>query len=105
MEGAVGGVTSAAHNTLCNVPPRGHPVGQPIVFGDLSSDTVTGNLALCPTCLACLLQLTLGQCQLGHLALLQRLQRTLEVLLRPGLTRVGQTPLFETNVWLTVNPD
>ncbi len=44
MEGAVGGVTSTAYNTLCSAPPRGHPVGQPIVFGHVSSGAVTANL-------------------------------------------------------------
>ncbi len=46
MEGAVGGITSAANRTLYSAPPRGHPVGQPIIFGDLSSGTVTANLGL-----------------------------------------------------------
>ncbi len=42
--GAVGGVSSAAHSTLYNAPPRGYPVGQPIVFGDLSSGAATADL-------------------------------------------------------------
>ncbi len=47
----------------------------------------------------------LRHCRLGHLAPRQQLQCTREVLLRPGLTRVGQIPLFQTNVWLTMKPD
>ncbi len=74
IEGAVGGVTSTAHNSLYSAPPYRHPVGQPIVFGDLGSGAVTANLgrrAVCPTCSACLLQFMLGQCRLGHLTPLQ----------------------------------
>ncbi len=44
IEGAVGGVASAAHHALYSAPPRRHPVSQPIVFGDLSSSAVTVNL-------------------------------------------------------------
>ncbi len=108
IEGAVCGVTSTTHNTLYSVPPCRHPVGQPIVFGDLGSGAVMRiwvRIAVCPTCLACLLQFMLGQCRLGHPAPLQWLQHAQEVLLLLGLTRVGQKLLFETNVWLTMRPD
>ncbi len=44
IEGAGGGVTSTAHSALYSIPPRRYPVGQPIVFGDLSSGTVIANL-------------------------------------------------------------
>ena len=44
MERAVGGVTSPAHSTLYNALPQGYPVGQPIVFGNLSSGAATANL-------------------------------------------------------------
>ncbi len=44
IEGAVGGVASTAHHALYSAPLRRHPVGQPIVFGDLSSGAVTANL-------------------------------------------------------------
>ncbi len=37
-------MTSTAHNTLYSAPFRRHPVGQPIVFGDLGSGAVTANL-------------------------------------------------------------
>ncbi len=37
IEGAVGVLTSTIHNTLYSAPPHRHPVGQPIVFGDLGS--------------------------------------------------------------------
>ncbi len=33
------------------------------------------------------------------------LQCAREVLLQPGLTRAGQIPLSETNIWLTMKPD
>ncbi len=33
-------------NALYSTPPRRHPVGQPIVFGDLGSGVVTANLGL-----------------------------------------------------------
>ncbi len=35
---------STTHNTLYSAPPHRHPVGQPTVFGDLSSGAVTANL-------------------------------------------------------------
>ena len=44
MEGAVGGVTSTAHNTLYSALLCRHCVGQPIIFRDLSSGAVTANL-------------------------------------------------------------
>ncbi len=44
VKGAVSGVTSSAHSTLYNTPLQGYPVGQTIVFGDLSSGTMTTNL-------------------------------------------------------------
>ncbi len=44
IEGVVGGVASAAHYALYSAPPRRHPVGQPIDFGDLDSGTMTTNL-------------------------------------------------------------
>ncbi len=40
----MGGVASTAHHALYSAPPRGHPVGQPIFFGDLGSGAVTTNL-------------------------------------------------------------
>ncbi len=46
LEGTVGGVTSTAHTTLYSTPQREYPVGQPMVFGDLSSGMVTANLDL-----------------------------------------------------------
>ena len=44
IEGAIGGLASAAHHALYSVPLREHPVSQPIIYGDLNSGTVTKNL-------------------------------------------------------------
>ena len=44
IEGVVGSMASTTYNALYSAPPRRHPVGQPIVFGDLGSGVVTANL-------------------------------------------------------------
>ncbi len=37
IEGAVGGLASAAHHALYSVPLRRHPVSQPVIYGDLKT--------------------------------------------------------------------
>ncbi len=44
IEGAVGGLASAAHPALYSVPPCRNLVSQPIIYGDLNSGPVTMNL-------------------------------------------------------------
>ncbi len=44
IQGAVGGLASAAHHALYSVPPCRHPVSRPIIYGDLNSGPVTMNL-------------------------------------------------------------
>ncbi len=107
IEGAIGGVDSAAHHALYSAPLRRHPFSQTNSLWGSEQWRYICKLpkAVCLTCLACLLQFMLGQCRMWHLLPFQRLQCTPEVLVKPGSTRVRQKPLFKINVWLTIRPN
>ncbi len=44
IEGAIGGLASAAQHAVYSVPPRSHPISQAILYGDLNSGAVIMNL-------------------------------------------------------------
>ncbi len=44
IDGAIGGSANAGHHLLYSVQPPRNPISQPIIYGDLSSGTVSMNL-------------------------------------------------------------
>ncbi len=107
MEGAVGGINSAANSTLYSAQPRGYPVGQSKVFRDLSSGMVTANLgshSLVSNLFSLPAPAYAGAVPTGassNAPTAAARTRSAPV----ARERVGQIPLFEINVWLTMKPD
>ncbi len=107
IEGAIGGLASAAHHALYSVPLREHPVSQPIIYGDLNSGTVTKNLGSqsgVPNLFGLPAPVYAGTVPAGSPNTTPTAAEHAELLLHPGSTRVGQKLLFETNVWPTMRP-